>query len=339
MRTLVMAGVALQLWLLALAASAQPVTFRLETYAGPNHIMNSRAWPEWTKRLEKASGGEMKVQVTYPPIDPRLLYDRAINGIADIVWSSSNYSTGRFVLAELADLPALGGNAQQRSIAYWRTNQQYFEKHDEYKRVKLLTVFTHGQGMLHSRKEVTALKDLSGLKVRIAGQIQSDLAKSLGFVGVSAPVTKANEMLTQGVVDGVLFSIETIWSFKLADPLKYHYEFPGGLYGSGFFSVMNEAKYNSLNARQKEILATVTGETMAALMGESWDVADALSIAELRKRNHYVGPVPAALGAEVAKLLEPIEAGWVKKASAEGLSDPRGALAFYRAEVKKQGGK
>jgi TRAP-type C4-dicarboxylate transport system substrate-binding protein len=325
--------------LMTSAASAQPVTFRLETYAGPTHIMNSRAWPEWAQRLEKASGGEMKMTVTNPPIDPRLLYDRAIEGIADIIWSSSNYSTGRFVLAEMADLPGLGGTAEQRSVAFWRTHQQFFEKHNEYKRVKLLTVFAHGPGMLHSRKEVKSLKDLSGLKVRVAGLVQTDIAKTLGFVGVSAPVTKANEMLTQGVVDGVLFSIETIWSFKLAEPLKYHYEFPAGLYGSGFFTVMNEAKYNSLTPKQKDILAQVTGETMASLMGSAWDAADALSVSELKKRNHFVGPVSPAMGAEVAKLLQPIEEGWIKKASAEGLADPRGALAYYRAEVKKQGAK
>jgi TRAP-type C4-dicarboxylate transport system substrate-binding protein len=339
MRKSSIVGIGLPLALAAFAASAQPVTFRLETYAGPNHVMNTRAWPEWAKRLEKASGGEMKVQVSYPPVDPRLLYDRAIDGIADIIWSSSNYSTGRFVLAEVADLPGLGGNAQQRSVAFWRTHEQFFKKHNEYKRVALLTVFAHGPGMLHSRKEVASLKDLNGLKVRLAGQVQSDLAKALGVVGVSAPVTKANEMLMQGVVDGVLFSIETIWSFKLADALKYHYEFPGGLYGSGFFTVMNEGKYNSLTPKQKEILATVTGETMAALMGEAWDSADALAVSELKKRNHVIGPVPAAMGAEVAKLLEPIEAGWIKKASAEGLADPRAALAHFRAEVKKQGGK
>jgi TRAP-type C4-dicarboxylate transport system substrate-binding protein len=330
-------GAALAAW--SLVSAAQPVTFRLETYAGPNHIMNSRAWPEWAQKLEKASGGEMKVQISYPPVDPRLLYDRAIDGIADIIWSSSNYSTGRFVLAEMADLPGLGGNAEQRSVAFWRTHKSYFEKHNEYKRVKLLTVFAHGPGMLHSRKEVKSLQDLSGLKLRTAGPVQSDLAKALGFVGVSAPVTKANEMLTQGVVDGVLFSIETIWSFKLADPLKYHYEFPGGLYGSGFFAVMNEAKYNSLTAKQKQILAEVTGETMAALMGQAWDAADSLSVAELKKRNHVITEVPPAMGTEARRLLAPIEAAWVKKASAEGLADPAAALSYFRAEVKKQGGK
>ena len=332
-------AVATALSALSLGAAAQPVTFRLETYAGPNHIMNSRAWPEWAQRLEKASGGEMKVQISYPPVDPRLLYDRAIDGIADIIWSSSNYSTGRFTLAEMADLPGLGGNAEQRSIAFWRTHQQFFEKHGEYKKVKLLTVFAHGPGMLHSRKEVKSFKDLSGLKLRTAGPVQADLAKALGFVGVSAPVTKANEMLTQGVVDGVLFSIETIWSFKLADPLKYHYHFPGGLYGSGFFAVMNEAKFNSLTAKQKQILAQVTGETMAALMGQAWDAADALSVAELKKRNHVIEDIPPSMGSEVTKLLAPIETGWIKKASAEGLADPQGALNFFRAEVKNQGGR
>lgn len=338
MKTLVLPVLA-SLALSASVAQAQPVTFRLETYAGPAHVMNTKAWPEWIQRLEKASNGEMKVQVSYPPVDPRLLYDRAIDGIADIIWSSSNYSTGRFVLAEMADLPGLGGNAEQRSVAFWRTHRKYFEKFGEYKKVKLLTVFGHGPGMMHTRKAVNSINDLSGLKLRVAGQIQSDIAKALGFVGVSAPVTKANEMLMQGVVDGVLFSIETIWSFKLAEPLRYHYDFPDGLYGSGFFSVMNEAKYNSLTSKQKEILSKVTGETMAAIMGQAWDSADALAVSELKKRGHTIAAVPAQFGAEVMQRLRPIEAAWVEKARGEGLADPQAALAFYRGEVKKLRGK
>jgi len=318
---------------------SQPVTIRLETYAGPNHSMNSRAWPEWIKRVEQASGGEIKVQVTYPPVDPRLLYDRAIDGIADIVWSSSNYSTGRFVLAEMADLPGLGGDAEQRSVAFWRTHDRFFAPFNEYRKVKLLTVWGHGPGMLHTRGEVKSLADLKGMKLRMAGQIQSEITRLLGAVGVSAPVSKANEMLTQGVVDGVLFSIETITSFKMGDVLKHHYHFPGGLYGSGFFSVMNQAKYDSLTPKQKQALTSVAGEPMAAWFGQTWDRADADSIADLKKKGNTISTVSGAMGAEVTKRLQPIEAAWIQKAKAEGLKDPAAALAFYRAEVRKLGGK
>lgn len=316
-------------------ANAQPVTLRLETYAGPTHIMNTQAWPEWIKRVEEASGGEIKVVVSHPPVDPRLMLDRVTDGISDISWASYNYTSGRFTLAEIADLPHLGGNAEQRSIAFWRTHERYLDKLGEHKNGKLLTVFTHGPGMLHLRDEMKGLQDLKGRKVRMAGRVQTELTKLLGAVGVTAPVSKANEMLRQGVVDGALFSIETVTTFKLEDSLRYHYNFPGGLYSSGFFAVMNQAKFDSLTAKQKQALLSVSGEMMAASFGKAWDKADSLATEALKKKGNSVINVDDATAREVAAKLKPIEDEWIRNAKAAGLQDAPAALDFYRAEVKK----
>jgi TRAP-type C4-dicarboxylate transport system substrate-binding protein len=317
------------------ALAQDVVTIKLETYAGPRHAMNTDGWPQWIKQAEAAAGGRLKFDMSYPPIDPRALYDRVRNGIADMAWITHGYTTGRFVLPEIVELPNVDGDGATMSRALWRIHTRHFAKLDEYKGVEALTVFTHGPGMLHTRKPVASLKDFEGMKVRTGGGVQSEIAKRLGIVSVSAPATKAYEILSQGVADGVFFSLETITSFKLNDVVKYHYSQPGGLYTASFAVIMNKAKYASLSPAHKEALGKVTGEAMAAHMGKTWDDADKVSAAELAKANNTVAPLPAPVSAELQKRLADIELEWIKRAKEVGLADPAAALKALRAEIAK----
>jgi TRAP-type C4-dicarboxylate transport system substrate-binding protein len=335
MRKYAVAAAAAVLALASAAVRAETVTIKLETYAGPRHAMNTHGWPEWIKAAEAAAPGMFKFEMSYPPIDPRVLYDRVRSGIGDMAWITHGYTTGRFVLPEIVELPNVDGNGQTMSRALWRIHVKHFAKLDEYKGVEALTVFTHGPGMIHSRKPIASLKDFEGLKVRTGGGVQSEIAKRLGIVAVSAPATKAHEILSQGVADGVFFSLETITSFKLGEAVKYHYSVPGGLYTASFAVVMNKPKYESLSPAHKAALGKVSGEFMAAHMGKTWDDADKVSAAELAKTNNTVGPLPAALAAELQKKLADIELDWVKRAKEAGLADPAAVLKELRGEIAK----
>jgi TRAP-type C4-dicarboxylate transport system substrate-binding protein len=321
------------------AINAEPITLRVESYAGPNHTVNTNAWPEWIRRVEEASGGEIKIQITYPPVDPRLLLDRVTSGIGDITWSSSNYTTGRFILAEIADLPNLGGTAEQRATAYWRTHQKYLTDADEFKNVKLLGLFSHGPGMLHTREPVASINELKGRKIRMSGNVLAEITKRLGVVGVGAPVSKANEMLSSGVVDGTLFSLETITSFKLDDTVKYHYDFPNGLYSSGFFAVMNKAKFDKLPPKQKQAIESVSGELLASIFGQAWDTADKAAASDLTSKGNTLVSVSGPFAEQVMAAVQPIEEQWIERAKGVGLKDPVAALSYFREQVKAQGSK
>lgn len=315
------------------AAAQDVITIRLETYAGPKHAMNTEGWPQWVRQAEAASNGRLKFEMSYPPVDPRALYDRVRNGIADMAWITHGYTTGRFVLPEIVELPNVDGDGATMSRALWRIHQRHFAKLDEYKGVEALTVFTHGPGMLHTRRPVTSLKDLEGMKVRTGGGVQSEIAKRLGIVAVSAPATKAHEMLSQGVADGIFFSLETITSFRLGDVVRYHYSVPGGLYTASFAVVMNKARFASLPAPHREALARVIGEPMAVHMGKTWDDADKLSASELAKTKNVVAALPANVAADLQRRIADIEQDWIKRAREVGLADPAAVLRELRAEI------
>jgi len=316
------------------AAAAQTV-LTLETYAGPNHAVNKAGLDIWAKQVEEASGGDLKINVTYPPVDPRDLMDRVRNGIADIAWMTHGYTTGRFVFTDMIELPGNGGNAEQGSRAYWNVYTDAVGMR-EHRGVTPIALFTHGPGMIHTSRPITSGAQFNGLKIRTGGGIQAAIANGLGLVTVAAPVTRAQEMLSQGVADGVMFSIETIKSFNLGDLVTHHYHFPGNLYGSSMAIIINSSVLDRLTDAQREALWSVSGVHLSGLIGSAWDGADKAAIDAFGADRVITmeGDVLAAVERATAGLDE----AWIARAKEAGLEDPAAVLERLRAEIKAQGG-
>jgi len=314
-------------------------TIKLETYAGPKHSMNTKAWPTWIKWVEQESGGKLKVRMTYPPINPRDLLDRVRKGITDVAWITHGYTTGRFVFTDMVELPGLNGNAEQMSRAYWRVYNKRALSFKEHKGVILLALFSHGPGMLHTRKPVDSISVIKGLKVRTGGGTQAAIAKRLGIVTVSAPATKAHEILSRGVADGIFFSIETIWSFRLGDAVKYHYAYPGGLYAASFAAIINKRAFGRLSKANQAALMRASGERMSAMIGSVWDGADSAAVKGLKGKGNTVTAFSAKTASEIRSRLAGLDAEWIGRAKKAGLQDPAAVLKELRDEVKKIKGK
>lgn len=326
------AAAALSLLATTFAAQAQ-TTLTLETYAGPKHAVNAAGLDIWAKQVEEASGGDLKINITYPPVDPRDLMDRVRTGIADIAWMTHGYTTGRFVYTDMIELPGNGGTAEEASKAYWNVYTDVVGN-EEHRGVTPLALFTHGPGMIHTSKPIESGDDFKGLRIRTGGGVQAAIANGLELVTLSAPVTQAQEMLSQGVADGVMFSIETIASFNLTDLVPHHYHFPGNLYGSSMAIIINSDKLEGLTQEQKDALWSVSGEHLSGLIGSAWDGADKKAIETIGE-----GAVTTMEGDVLAKV-EAATAGldeaWIERASEAGLEDPAGVLARLREEIKAQ---
>lgn len=320
--------------MLAAPAAAETV-LTLETYAGPKHAVNADGLEVWAQQVEEASGGELKIEITYPPIDPRDLMDRVRTGIADIAWMTHGYTTGRFVYTDMIELPGNGGNAEQGSRAYWNVYMDEIGLR-EHRGVTPLALFTHGPGMIHTAEPIESAEDFEGLKIRTGGGVQAAIAEGLGLVTVAAPVTKAQEMLSQGVADGVMFSIETIKSFNLGDLTTHHYHYPGNLYGSSMAIIINSSVLEGLSDAEREALWSVSGEHLSGLIGSAWDGADEAAIEEFGEDSVITmeGDVLEAVEGAVDGLDE----AWIARAEEAGLEDPAAVLQQLRDRIDSMAG-
>ena len=137
--------------------------------------------------------------------------------------------------------------------------------------------------MFNTKRPITKVEDLAGMKIRSGGGISEEMARALGASAFVKPAPESYELLSSGVADGTFFPLESIISFKLGPVIKYATLFPGGFYSSAFGFFMNEDKWNKLSKEDQDAIMSVSGEALARLAGKAWDAADNAGIEEMKK--------------------------------------------------------
>lgn len=336
-RTLMTSGIAataLAFGLTATAAFAETVTLRMSTWLPPKHHHTATTMPTWIAAVEEASGGTLKIKIDPAPIaKPPGQYDIVRDGAADMAYHVVAYTPGPFEILRGAELPFLSPNAEIGSqAAYdWYDRNIGFDK--EFKDVKIITMFVHGPGAVHSKEPIKTLEDIAGVKLRVGGG-GVRMAEALGATPVALPAPKAYEAIQKGVADGAMFPFESIAGFRLGELVNYHLEIPGGLYTTPFAVMMNPAKFDSLSDAHKKVLTDLGGVNGAKILGKGWDDGDAAGRAKAIEQD---GVFHTLEGAELDKWKERIafmNADWIAKADAAGL-DGAALLEDFKATVAK----
>ncbi len=250
-------------------------TLRMASWLPPQHPWVLDIMVPWIEKVKVATEGRVRIELLSAPIGPPPAhFNFAVKGIADIAYGVHNYTTGRFSSTQIAELPFLSNSSEVLSVAWQRIYERELLHLDEHKDTHLLGVFTHGPGQLWFNKKYESLDNIKGLKVRIGGGIAQSSSKALGLVPLQAPVTKAYELLSGGVADGIQLPSESISFFKLDRIIKQGFIFDGGLYNVSMFLVMNKKKWNKLSQDDQKAINSVSGEALAKMAGKAWDKAD-----------------------------------------------------------------
>lgn len=310
-------------------------TLTMSSWVSPQHHLTAVVLQGWATEVEKATNGRVKFQMLPKhPSAPPGTFDAVRDGLVDLSYVTASYTPARHILPLMAELPGAGQSALVNSVAYSRIHWKYFDKVGEYKGVKLLGVFTHGPGQMFTKRPVSSINDLQGLKIRTGGGVAEAVAKALGASAFVKPAPESFELLKGGVADGVFFPLESIISFKLDTVLEQATLFPGGMYSSAFGFFMNEEKWHKLPKQDQAAIEKLSGEHIARLAGQSWDEADRKGLEALKKSGVKIVNADAALVAEVQKRSAPIVDDWIKKAGAKGVEAAK-ILAEFHAELKK----
>lgn len=309
-------------------------TLTFSSWVPPTHHL-SKWQANWAAGAEKATGGRVKFQMLPKhPSAPPGTFDAVREGLVDLSYVTASYTPARHVLPKLAELPGAGETSVVNSVAYSRVHWKHFQKVGEYKGVKLIAVFTHGPGQMHTKTAVKTLADFKGLKIRSGGGASEEVVTALGASPFFKPAGESYELLKSGVADGIFFPLESIVSFKLDTVLAQTTIFPGGLYSSSFGFFMNQGKWDKLSKQDQATIEKMGFENAARSVGQSWDTADEKGLAAIKKSPIKLVTADAAMRAEVAKRSAPIVEAWIKNATAKGVN-AKAILAEFREELKK----
>lgn len=317
---------------LTLSASAMAeTTLRVASWLPPTHPQNAIVWPTWSKWVEDATDGRVKVEIEYGLGHPKTMFELVEDGVVDVSWSYHGYVPGRFKLTQAVEQPLLGASAEAASVAHWRVHQKYFAKANEHEGLEVIGLFTHGPGQIHLSQPITSLSELEGKKIRLGGGVQGEIGERLGVTAVGAPAPKVYEMMQQGVIDGVFIPMGEQKSLRLKEVARNVVVLPGGMYMGSFAMFMNPDFLADLDPKDREAILNVSGEKLSAMAGRAWDQGDVdgLKAAEEAGVNITMVKKGDALDNEFVELTKGMDEAFYESVADRGI-DAKAALTELR---------
>jgi TRAP-type C4-dicarboxylate transport system substrate-binding protein len=321
---------------MAVAAAAQAQTvWKYSSWLPPSHPAYEGFIKVWAKQVEDATQGRVKVEVVPPLGSPQAHYDLVRNGVADVTNITTAYTANRFVLLKGLEMPFMSDRNSAMSIAAWRTYERFFAKANEFEGVKLGGLFIVGPYQVYTtKKEIKAIDDLKGQKIREAGGMTKEVVEALGATPFFAPAPQTYDVLSKGVGDGVLFPPESIPGFKVTSAIRHGLHVDGGFNQAVQALIINDAKWKALSPADQAAVEKLLGEHTARLWGDLWDKTNAAAVETMKKEGVSLATASGPLLAEIRRRLGAIEGAWVADAQKKSV-DGKAALAFMRDEVKK----
>lgn len=316
------------------AANAQETTLTISSWAPPTHGVNAKMWPDLISRIEAATDGRVTAEIKYNLAPPPAQADIISDGVADIAWIVHNYSPGRFPSTTMAELPGFGGNTEAYSVAYWRTYEKFFQAANEHRDLKVLALYSHGDGMLHSSTKVESLDQIAGMKLRIGGGVAGKVGEALGASAINVPAPRVYETLDSNAADGVLMPMEAKKGFRLTEVAEHSFDMPSGFYRTSIATVMNQDKFDSLSEADQKALDALFGEELSRIAGVLWDEFDADALVAHNEAGNTLTMASEADQAAWAEKSEAIIAGTIADIEAKGI-DAAAAYEFFQAEFKR----
>lgn len=271
----IVAAIAVVLGLGSASAQAEAeYTLTISSWGPPTSGINVSMWPQITKLIEEATDGRVTTDLKLNLAPPPAQFDMILDGAADLTWIFHGYNPGRFVSAQLIELPGYDADSATLSAAYWQVYQDHFAKLNEHRGVKLIGLMTHGPGQLASASRIEKLSDIADLKIRTGGGVAGEVVGLLGGSRIQLPAPSSYEAISSKAADASMMTIEGRKSYNLVEVAPFMYEMPGGFYRGSFALLMNQEKFDSMPKDIQEALDTVFGLETSRVAGTVWDEID-----------------------------------------------------------------
>ncbi|MBP1732557.1 MAG: TRAP-type C4-dicarboxylate transport system, periplasmic component [Deltaproteobacteria bacterium] len=299
------------------AAEEKTVTLRYSTMFPAPH-RQSQVANEWAKEIERRTNGRVKMTIfpantLTPPVQT---YDSVVKGIADIGLADAAYTRGKFPLTEVVGLPLGYKSATQAT----KMSNAFFNtfKPKEWDETKVMYFYSHGPGILHSKKAVNKLEDVKGLKIRSQG-VAAKIAQALGGAPVGMPMPESYDSLSRGVVDSILCPMEAMKGWKLGEVVGFHTLSYSTAYTSAHFVVMNKSKWNAISPADQKVIEKINEEFIEK-EGKAWDEIDKEAIEVIQARGNKIISLSNEESARWANAVKPLLDEFVKEMQGKGLA-------------------
>lgn len=331
---------ALALALSGTAALAQEVTLRLHHFLPAQANVPKLVLETWAENVRRDSDGRIATEI-FPAMQlggtPPELYDQAVDGIADVIWTVNGYTPGRFPHSEVFELPFMVDDARAASYAYWNLHERYMADTD-FRDAKILATWVHGPGLFHTDRPIRTPADLNGMKIRGGSRLVNELLTRVGAEPIGLPVPSVPEALSKGVIDGTTIPWEVTTSLRVPELVDYHTGFEGpGLYTLTFVLAMNQGTYDALPEDLQAVIDQNSGLEMSIFTGGTQADADDPARQIAVDNGNTIITISEEEKQEWVELVDPIYEEWIADMAERGIDgqalidEARALMAEYEA--------
>lgn len=285
-----------------------------------SHYQATIVYALWKQEIEAATNGQVQVDIF--PVNTLLkseeMYDGVVSGTADIVSSSMGYTRGRFPLMEAFEFPGIYFGSATATVAGGWEGYKHF-KPKELADTKMLWLFSAGPGSLYTKKKVSSLAELKGMRIRATGTTAKSI-EALGAVPVAMPMADVYEALAKGVVEGQIGPPEVLKAWKQAEVTKYIVVLPP-VYNSIMYTVMNQKKWESL-PKDVQCVFDAINEGFSVRAAQIWDAQQYTGGVEYALKEHGMEIVRWS-DADMKKamdLMQPLQDDYVSRMKEKGIN-------------------
>lgn len=314
-----------------IAASAFAETLNFASPAAPRHRLHTHVIEPWIEQMVANSEGSLEVRTFYasPLGNYSNMYDRVLNGVVDIAFTTLAPVGGQFVKTDVAALPFEAQSALEGSIALWNLYENGLIA-DEFAGIKLLGIFMFPNSALHmSKHPIKSLEDFDGIRIRAAGKIQSDTLALLGALPITAEPSDIYQGLSRGVFDGAIMPWTGVPSYRLHEVTYYHLNAPLGSSVAMIF--MNQQAFDALPEAAQRAIDGSSGLSLSTQFSELIDFDASRVEVDTRSRpNQVVWNIDPEEAKRWQALTNVMVEDWVA-------NTPNGAevLAAFRQQIRQ----
>jgi TRAP-type C4-dicarboxylate transport system substrate-binding protein len=311
---------------------AQATNIKFSTWHPPMGKEVKTVWTPMLEDLKKKSGGKM----AYTMYAGAALgkgpehFDIVAKGLSDMGYFTATWTPGRFPLTDVLSLAVW---VDGKDVAADIGNAVYARAlKDEFKNVKVLELNGCIQSFIWSKKPISKMSELKGMKLRSPGGHQTNYIKSLGAEPVFMPLGDVYMAMETGTVDGIVTCPPLIQGFKLDEVAKHATVLTFGCVSEG--TVMNMNSWNKLPDDQKKLVeqeCTNPFRTTGGLNQEDYKVI----MKEIADKGVKFIDLPKAEAEQWYAKFQDVTRTWVKDLEAKGLP-ARKVVAIMNEECEKR---
>jgi TRAP-type C4-dicarboxylate transport system substrate-binding protein len=314
-------------WLWPAAADAAPIKLKFNFFSSDGTLIYKGFIKPFVDAVNGEGEGLVEIKVFFSGAlgkDPAQQAQFVRDGVADMGFIMPGYTEAQFPDNAVIELPGLFRDQREASLVF--TRMMAANDFRGYEDFVVIAAIASDPQSIHTRRPITSLADLEGLKIRVNNPTEAATFEKLGMKAVIIPVNQIAGAIGGGTIDGAAIPPAMLSEFGVGRLASYHYMIHGA--AASLALVMNREKFASLPARAQDIIRKYSGEWSAARSSDFFEDVTAKSMAQLASdpRRKVIFPSPSDLAV--------IDAAFRQVTDEWATQNPRNRALLSQAEAE-----